>query len=123
MTPGLGESISGVILFDETIRQKTSDGIPCRAAHKAGHHSGSRWTEEPRPLPICRRKIRRTGWPSERLIEYRGLGARFTKWRAVIAIGEQTPTRTCLEANAQALALFAGLSQEAGWFRLSNQKS
>ena len=58
----------------------------------------------------------------ERLKEYRELGARFTKWRAVIAIGESIPTQTCIEANARTLAMFAALSQEAGWCRSSSRR-
>ena len=117
MTPGLGESISGVILFDETIRQKTSDGIPMPALlTKLGIIPGIKVDGGTTALAKFAGEKITQGLDGlrERLIEYRGLGARFTKWRAVIAIGEQTPTRTCLEANAQALALFAGLSQEAG---------
>jgi fructose-bisphosphate aldolase, class I len=115
--PGLGEFISGVILFDETIRQKAADGTPFAEVLK--HQSilpGIKVDKGAKPL---------AGFPGEkitegldelreRLAEYAQLGARFTKWRAVITIGPKIPSRTCLQANAQALARFAALSQEAG---------
>jgi fructose-bisphosphate aldolase class I len=116
-TPGLEEFISGVILFDETIRQSTREGQSLRgllADRKI--LPGIKVDRGAKPL---------AGFPGEkvtegldglrdRLAEYVGLGARFTKWRAVIAIGEGIPTATCLRANAHALARFAALSQEAG---------
>jgi fructose-bisphosphate aldolase class I len=116
-TPGLGESISGVILYDETIRQKASDGTPfVEVLKRQGIIAGIKVDEGAKAL---------AGFPGEkvtegldglreRLAEYVKLGARFTKWRAVITIGKQIPTQTCLEANAHALARFAALSQEAG---------
>ena len=116
-TPGLGEFISGVILFDETIRQKTAAGIPFPEALKGqGIITGIKVDNGAKPL---------AGFPGEtvtegldglrdRLAEYGRLGARFTKWRGVISIGSNIPSRTCLEANAHALARFAALSQEAG---------
>src|SRR6266508_2586238 len=118
-TAGVGEFISGVILFDETIRQKTRDGrtfvkaleeqaiIPGikvdKGAKAMANFPGEKVTEGLDGL-------------RERLAEYRELGARFAKWRAVIAIGEKIPTRTCIEANAEALARYAGLCQEADVF-------
>ena len=116
-TAGLGEFISGVILFDETIRQKAADGTPfVEVLKRQGVIPGIKVDKGAKAL---------AGFPSDkitegldgmrdRLAEYVRLGARFTKWRAVITIGENTPTRTCLEANAHALARFAALSQEAG---------
>ena len=116
-TPKLNEFISGVILFDETIRQKTRDDIPMpERLVKLGIIPGIKVDEGTTALANFTGEKITQGLDGlrERLIEYRGLGARFTKWRAVIAIGERVPTRTCMEANAHALALFAGLSQEAG---------
>lgn len=116
-TPGLGEFISGAILYDETIRQSKTDGtsflelltrpgivpgikVDAGAKDLAGH-PGEKVTEG---LDGLRR----------RLAEYREMGARFAKWRAVITIGEGIPSRGCLEANAHALARYAALCQEAG---------
>lgn len=116
-TPGLGQFISGIILFDETIRQNTAAGA-----------SFVDLLRHERILPgikVDQGAKALAGFPGEkitegldglreRLLEYSHLGARFTKWRAVITIGPELPTRTCVEANAQALARFAALSQEAG---------
>jgi fructose-bisphosphate aldolase class I len=115
-TPGLGEFISGVILFDETMRQKIGSASMPEALARQGIIPGIKVDEGTMNLP---------GFPGEkitqgldglreRLAEYRELGARFTKWRAVIAIGERLPTTACLEANAHDHALFAALCQEAG---------
>jgi fructose-bisphosphate aldolase, class I len=116
-TPGLGAFISGVILFDETLRQKGADGIPLvEVLTRQGIIPGIKVDKGAKAL---------AGFPGEkitegldglreRLAEYAKLGAQFTKWRAVIAIGPNIPTRTCLEANAHPLARFAALSQEAG---------
>jgi fructose-bisphosphate aldolase class I len=116
-TPSLCDFISGVILFDETIRQRTPAGI-LFVEHLTRHGiiPGIKVDMGTALLP---------GFPGEkftlgldglqeRLEEYRQLGARFTKWRAVFTVGEGLPHRTSLESNATALALFAGLSQEAG---------
>ena len=111
------EFISGVILYDETLRQRTADGTPL-------------------PETLARQQIipgikvdagttGLAGFPGEKVTEgldglagrlatYRDLGARFTKWRAVITIGDGIPTSGCIRANAEALARFAALSQEAG---------
>ena len=116
-TPRLNEFISGVILFDETIRQRMSDGRPIpEALAKQGVIPGIKVDKGTIVLPHFAREKITQGLDGlrDRLIEYRGLGARFTKWRAVITIGEGIPTRTGIEANAKALALFAALSQEAG---------
>jgi fructose-bisphosphate aldolase class I len=116
-TPGLDDFISGVILFDESIRHATADGVPVptRLARE-GIIPGIKVDGGTKPL---------AGFPDEvvtegldglraRLEEYVGLGARFAKWRAVIRIGERRPTVTCIEANAHALARYAALAQEAG---------
>jgi len=116
-TPGLGQSISGAILYDETIRQKKKDGtlivkslidaqiipgikVDTGATDMAGH-AGEKVTEGLDGL-------------RDRLAEYFQMGARFAKWRAVIALGDGIPSRGCIEANANALARYAALCQEAG---------
>jgi len=116
-TPGLSESISGAILYDETIRQRLKDGTPFATAladagiipgikvdtgaKTMGGHPGEKITEGLDGL-------------RERLVEYAEMGARFAKWRAVIGIGAGIPTPGCIEANAHALARYAALCQEAG---------
>jgi fructose-bisphosphate aldolase class I len=116
-TPSLGESISGVILFDETIRQSRKDGTPfIKIITGAGIIPGIKVDAGAKDL---------AGHPGEnitegldglrdRLAEYSHMGARFAKWRAVIAIADGIPTCGCIEANAQALARYAALCQEAG---------
>jgi len=116
-TPGLGEFISGVILYDETIRQSRKDGtlfvkvitdagiipgikVDTGAKDMAGH-PGEKITEGLDGL-------------GDRLTEYAQMGACFAKWRAVIVVGDGIPSRGCIEANAQALARYAALCQEAG---------
>jgi len=115
-TSGLNEFISGVILFDETIRQKI-DGVPMPdvLAH-SGIIPGIKVDGGTTALPGFAGEKMTQGLDGlrERLAEYRQLGARFTKWRAGITIGERLPTRACIDVNARALALFAALSQEAG---------
>jgi fructose-bisphosphate aldolase class I len=116
-TPGLAEYLSGVILFDETIRQKTRDGRPLpQVLARQGIVPGIKVDKGTKPLPNFPGEKITEGLDElgERLAEYRTLGARFTKWRAVLTIGPGIPTRGCLEANAQTLARFAALSQEAG---------
>ena len=116
-TPGLGESISGAILYDETIRQQTDDGTPFAkvlvdvgiipgikvdtGAKEMAAYPGERITEGLDGLRA-------------RLEEYAQMGARFAKWRAVLAIGEGVPSEGCIHANAHALARYAALCQEAG---------
>lgn len=116
-TPGLSEYISGAILYDETIRQRTKAGAPfAKAVAEAGvipgikvdtgakamaGHPGERITEGLDGL-------------RDRLAEYVQMGARFAKWRAVLVIGDGIPSRGCIEANAQTLARYAALCQEAG---------
>jgi fructose-bisphosphate aldolase class I len=116
-TPGLGECIGGAILYDETIRQKTKDGIPfIKVLIEAGIIPGIKVDAGTKEL---------AGHPGEkvtegldglrdRLHEYFHMGARFAKWRAVIAIGDGLPSWGCIEANAHALARYAALCQEAG---------
>ena len=115
--PGGGEFISGMILFDETLRQKTQDGAPFpqamvaqgvmpgikvdKGAKALAGHPGEKVTEGLDGL-------------RERLAEYRELGARFAKWRAVITAADPVPSDACIEANAHALARYAALCQEAG---------
>jgi len=116
-SPGMSEYISGVILYDETLRQKCADGTPF-AAHlkKLGVVPGIKVDKGAKPL---------AGFPGEkvtegldglreRLAEYHDLGARFAKWRAVIDIADGVPSRFAVKANAHALARYAALCQEAG---------
>ena len=116
-TPGLGESISGAILYDETMRQQKKDGTPFvkvisdagiipgikvdTGAKEMAGHPGEKITEGLDGL-------------RDRLAEYSLMGARFAKWRAVIAVGDSIPSRGCIEANAHALARYAALCQEVG---------
>ena len=118
-TPGLSEFISGVILFDETVRQRMAHGIPItipKVLAEQGIIPGIKVDKGTASLANFPGEKITQGLDGlrDRLTEYRELGARFTKWRAVIAIGEHLPTRACIDANANALALFAALSQEAG---------
>ena len=115
-TPGLGEHVSGVILYDETLRQSTTDGVSFveqlngagiipgikvdTGAKELAGHPGEKVTEGLDGL-------------RERLAEYFDLGARFAKWRAVITIGDSMPTSACVNANCHALARYAALCQEA----------
>jgi fructose-bisphosphate aldolase class I len=115
-TPGLSEYVSGVILFDETIRQKTKDGVNFveylkkngiipgikvdAGAHDMALHPGEKVTEGLDGL-------------AKRMQEYFSMGARFAKWRAVITIGEAIPSRACIKANAHALARYSAICQEA----------
>jgi fructose-bisphosphate aldolase class I len=116
-TPGLGESIGGAILYDETIRQQKSDGTPfIKVLIEAGIIPGIKVDAGAKEL---------AGHPGEkvtegldglrgRLAEYSKMGARFAKWRAVIAIGDGIPSWGSIDANAHALARYAALCQEAG---------
>ncbi len=115
-TPGLPEYVSGVILFDETLKQKTKDGVNFAeylkkngiipgikvdaGAHDMALHPGEKVSEGLDKL-------------AERMQEYFKMGARFAKWRAVITIGEGIPTQACLDANAHALARYSAICQEA----------
>jgi len=116
-TRGLNESISGVILFDETLRQKTRDSVLMpEVLAQQGIIPGIKVDKGAVALAKFAGEKITQGLDGlrERLEEYRELGARFTKWRAVIAIGDGIPTQTCIDANATTLAMFAALSQEAG---------
>ncbi len=116
-TPGLGEHISGAILYDETIRQSASNGTPfTEALARQGVIPGIKVDAGAKDLAnfLGEKVTEGLDGLRERLEEYAGLGAKFTKWRAVITIGDGIPTNTCLKANAEALARFAALSQEAG---------
>lgn len=116
-TPGLSESISGAILYDETIHQKLTDGTPfIKAVIDAGIIPG---------IKVDMGAMELAGHPGEkvtegldglrdRLQQYAKMGLRFAKWRAVIAIGNNIPTLACIETNAHALARYAALCQEAG---------
>ncbi len=115
-TAGAGEFISGVILFDETIRQKTRDGRTfVEALEQQGIIPGIKVDKGAKPMANFPGEKVTEGLDGlrERLAEYRKLGARFAKWRAVIAIGDQIPTRTCIATNAELLARYAALCQEA----------
>lgn len=115
-TYGLSEHISGVIQFDETIRQRISAASMPEALARQGIVPGIKVDAGTMALPgfVGEKITQGLDGLRERIGMYRDLGARFTKWRGVIAIGERLPTPTCIEANARALALFAALSQEAG---------
>jgi fructose-bisphosphate aldolase, class I len=116
-TPGLGECISGAILYDETIRQQKRDGTPfAKALADAGIIPGIKVDLGAKDM---------AGHPGEkitegldglrdRLKEYVQMGARFAKWRAVIAVGDGLPSRGCIDANAHVLARYAASCQEAG---------
>lgn len=116
-TAGAEEFISGVILFDETIRQSSDDGTPlAELLSKKGIHPGIKVDKGAKDLAGAPGEQVTEGLDGlrDRLKEYRELGAKFTKWRAITWIGDGFPTRYGIEANAHALARFAALSQEAG---------
>jgi fructose-bisphosphate aldolase class I len=116
-TEGVEEFISGVILYDETIRQKASDGTPVpKLLESKGIIPGIKVDKGAKPLALAEDETITEGLDGlrERLAEYRELGARFTKWRAVISIGKGIPSEYCVWTNAHALARYAALSQEAG---------
>ncbi len=109
--------ISGVILFDETLRQAAKDGTPlAKVIEQAGSIPGIKVDKGTKPLPFSPGEVITEGLDGlrERLIEYRGLGAKFCKWRAVLDIGPGIPSFNCVNANAQALARYAALCQEEG---------
>lgn len=115
--PGVAEAISGVIMYDETLRQKTRAGVPFPQHLAAlGIIPGIKVDQGAKPLAHFPNETVTEGLDGlrERLKEYHGLGARFAKWRAVIDIGPGYPTRFCIEANAHALARYAALCQEQG---------
>jgi fructose-bisphosphate aldolase, class I len=113
----MSKYISGVILYDETIRQKAADGTPLvELIEQAGTLPGIKVDKGTKPLPFCPGEVVTEGLDGlpERLAEYRGLGAKFAKWRAVIDIGEGIPSYACISSNAHALARYAALCQEEG---------
>ena len=115
--PGLGDSVSGAILFDETIRQQTDGGKPfAQALMDAGIIAGIKVDTGAKELALHPGEKVTEGLDGlrERLAEYAGMGARFAKWRAVITIGEGMPGQAAILANAHALARYAALCQEAG---------
>ncbi len=116
-TTGAGEFISGVILFDETIRQSTRDGRPfVKVLEEQGIIPGIKVDQGTESMPQSPEEKVTKGLEglADRLAEYAKLGAQFTKWRAVITIGQGIPTAECIAENARRLAKFAKLSQEAG---------
>jgi fructose-bisphosphate aldolase class I len=116
-TPGLGESISGVILYDETIRQQRPDGTSfVKVIHDAGIIPGIKVDTGAKEMAGHPGEKITEGLDGlrERLAEYFQMGARFAKWRAVITIGDEAPSRSAIEANAHTLARYAALCQEAG---------
>ena len=116
-TPGLNESISGAILYDETIRQKKDDSTPfAKAIAALGIIPGIKVDLGAKELAAFPGEKVTEGLDGlrARLAEYLQMGARFAKWRAVFVIGNGIPSRGCIEANAHALARYAGLCQEAG---------
>ena len=115
--PGLGESVGGVILSDETIRQSKKDGTPfTRIITEAGMMFGIKVDAGAKDMAGHPGEKITEGLDGlrERLTEYAKLGAQFAKWRAVLVIGNGIPSRGCLEANAHGLARYAALCQEAG---------
>src|SRR6201997_1815802 len=114
-TEAMSKYISGVILYDETIRQNAKDGTPLvKVIEKAGSIPGIKVDKGTKPLPFCPGEVITEGLDGlrERLIEYRGLGAKFAKWRAVIDVGANMPSYDCIKSNAQALARYAALCQD-----------
>jgi fructose-bisphosphate aldolase class I len=116
-TPGVGEYISGIILYDETLRQKSANGTPLvKVIQDQGVIPGIKVDTGGKPLAGSSGEQVTEGLDGlrDRLAEYVELGARFTKWRGIYSIGRGLPSRYCIEANAHALARFAALSQEVG---------
>jgi fructose-bisphosphate aldolase class I len=113
----MSKYISGVILYDETIRQNAKDGSPLvKLIEKAGALPGIKVDKGTKPLPFSPGEVITEGLDGlrERLVEYRGLGAKFAKWRAVIDIGPAIPSYNAIMTNANALARYAALCQEEG---------
>jgi fructose-bisphosphate aldolase class I len=116
-TPGMEEHISGVILFDETIRQSSADGTPFpKLLDDKGVIPGIKVDKGAKPLALAEGETVTEGLDGlrDRLAEYVDLGARFAKWRATYSIGEGLPSEYCVWVNAHALARYAALCQEAG---------
>src|SRR4051812_19929040 len=116
-TEAMSKYISGVILYDETIRQNAKDGTPLvKVIEKAGALPGIKVDKGLKALAFCPGEVITEGLDGlgERLAEYRGLGAKFAKWRAVIDIGADIPSYACIMTNAHALARYAALCQDEG---------
>ncbi len=117
-TDAMAKYISGVILYDETIRQNAKDGTPlAKLVTQAGSLPGIKVDKGTKPLSFCPGEVVTEGLDGlrERLVEYRELGAKFAKWRAVIDIGAGgIPSYTCIRTNAHALARYAALCQDEG---------
>jgi fructose-bisphosphate aldolase, class I len=116
-TPGLGQFISGVILFDETIRQRSEQGVPLvEVLGSQGIIPGIKVDRGAKPLAFTDGETVTEGLDGlrGRFEEYRSLGARFGKWRATYSIGADRPSEDCVRANAHALSRYAALCQEAG---------
>jgi fructose-bisphosphate aldolase class I len=116
-TEAMRNYVSGVILYDETIRQNAKDGTPLvKLIEKAGAIPGIKVDKGVQPLPNCPGEVITEGLDGlgKRLDEYRALGAKFAKWRAVIDIGAGIPTYACIHTNTHALARYAALCQEHG---------
>jgi fructose-bisphosphate aldolase class I len=114
---GLGQFVSGVILYDETIRQKAADGTPfVDLLVKNGILPGIKVDTGAKDLALCPEEKVTEGLDNlaKRCAEYVKLGAKFAKWRAVITIGADIPSSTCIAANAHALARYAAICQQAG---------
>jgi fructose-bisphosphate aldolase, class I len=116
-TPGIAAFISGVILQDETIRQRSAKGVPLpELLSRQGILPGIKVDNGAKPLAAAPAELVTEGLDGlrDRLKEYYGMGARFAKWRAVISVSETLPSATCVQANAHALARYAALCQEQG---------
>jgi fructose-bisphosphate aldolase class I len=116
-TEAMKSCISGVILYDETIRQKAKDGTPLtQLIEQAGSLPGIKVDKGAKPLPFCPGEVITEGLDGlrERIKDYVALGAKFAKWRAVIDIGRNMPSYNCINGNAQALARYAALCVEGG---------
>jgi len=116
-TPEAAAFVSGVIMYDETIHQKGSQGLPLAdVLHRQGILPGIKVDTGTRPLAGAPGEVITEGLDGlrERLAEYRGLGARFAKWRAVIAVSDTLPSAACIRVNAHALARYAALCQDGG---------
>jgi len=116
-TRGIGEHISGVILYDETLRQKSADGTPFTTLlQKNGVIPGIKVDNGAKPMALCPGETVTEGLDglAKRCAEYYKLGARFAKWRAVITIGSDIPSASCIWANAHALARYAAICQSEG---------
>ncbi len=119
------QHISGVILYDETIRQSAKDGtLLVKLIEQAGSLPGIKVDKGVRPLPFCPGEVITEGLDGlgERLAEYHKMGARFAKWRAVIDIGTGIPSYACIKANAHALARYAAFARKPASCRSSSPR-